>query len=461
MRYSIIIPIYNAEQYIKYAINSIINQTIGFTENIELILVNDGSTDKSEEICLNYKNSFPKNIKYLFTKNSGPGNARNKGIESVSKDTEYIGFLDADDYLSIDTLEEVDSFFKKNEDIKLGVIPLFHFDKINTPHRLNYRFTHGNRVIDIKNDYKAIHFHIGGCFFKSECFLKNDNFRFQKLSFWEDALLINTFLLENRKYGVISEAKYYYRKRINEDSLVNGSWYRKDRYIPLLNKCYKTLIEISKKNYNEIIPYIQYLIIYHMRLYLFPKYNSIIFTVLNKKEQEIFFNNYVSLIQQFDEKYILEQNMPYYYKNYLVHIKKFGWPYKDISEKVKVIDGNIIITKINFKFKYWYVEGQLKSKNYLLTESDKIIINNRKNKLLTNKILLPSKKIIIWGTKVQDHTYSGFSVKIPISIVNLQFSIETKNKEIFILNKVNLFLFYIKKLIKNIYRFVLYKKDRG
>ena len=62
-KFSIIVSIYNVEKYIKEAIDSLINQTIGFEENVQLILVNDGSTDNSEEICLNYEKNYPKNIK--------------------------------------------------------------------------------------------------------------------------------------------------------------------------------------------------------------------------------------------------------------------------------------------------------------------------------------------------------------------------------------------------------------
>ena len=54
-KFSVIIPIYNVEDYLKEAIESVINQTIGFEENIQLILINDGSTDNSEAICMEYK----------------------------------------------------------------------------------------------------------------------------------------------------------------------------------------------------------------------------------------------------------------------------------------------------------------------------------------------------------------------------------------------------------------------
>jgi len=80
-KFSVIIPIYNVEEYLEETINSVINQTIGFEENIQLILINDGSPDNSEEICLKYKELYPDNVIYYKQKNSGVSSARNKGIE--------------------------------------------------------------------------------------------------------------------------------------------------------------------------------------------------------------------------------------------------------------------------------------------------------------------------------------------------------------------------------------------
>ena len=92
-KFSVIIPIYNAGQYLDDAINSVISQTIGFS-NIELILVNDGSTDNSEDICMKYKEKYS-NIIYVKQKNKGVSSARNKGLSLATG--QYVNFLDADD----------------------------------------------------------------------------------------------------------------------------------------------------------------------------------------------------------------------------------------------------------------------------------------------------------------------------------------------------------------------------
>ena len=96
---SIIIPVYNSEQYLDRCINSVLDQT---HEDLELILVNDGSTDKSGEIC----DSFALNderIKVIHKKNGGPSEARNVGLDMAVG--QYIGFVDSDDYVAEDMYE--------------------------------------------------------------------------------------------------------------------------------------------------------------------------------------------------------------------------------------------------------------------------------------------------------------------------------------------------------------------
>ena len=110
---SIISPIYNAEKYLHNTIDSIINQTIGF-ENLELILVDDKSTDGTKKIIEEYASKY-KNIKPIFQeKNSGfPGVGRNKGLDIATSD--YIMFIDADDEYEIDACERLYMTITKNE----------------------------------------------------------------------------------------------------------------------------------------------------------------------------------------------------------------------------------------------------------------------------------------------------------------------------------------------------------
>lgn len=98
---TIIVPAYNVEAYIEECLNSLVNQTV---RNHKIIIVNDGSTDKTEEKCLKYKEEYDELITYVYQDNKGLGGARNTGMQYV--DTPYLTFLDSDDWLSIKFVEK-------------------------------------------------------------------------------------------------------------------------------------------------------------------------------------------------------------------------------------------------------------------------------------------------------------------------------------------------------------------
>lgn len=113
---SIIIPVYNAEKTLPYCLDSILNQT--YTD-FEIILINDGSTDNSQEMIDTFKKRYPKIIKSFYQKNSGIAKTRNKGIE-LSKG-EYLFFIDNDDYIDNDYIETfVNEIKEKNCDVVIG-----------------------------------------------------------------------------------------------------------------------------------------------------------------------------------------------------------------------------------------------------------------------------------------------------------------------------------------------------
>lgn len=108
---SIIIPIYNAEKYLYKNVLSIINQDVDI-KLYEVILINDGSTDSSEKICIDLANRYS-NIKYYYQKNSGVSVARNNGIKHSNG--KYICFVDSDDYVSNNYVKTILDVSKNNK----------------------------------------------------------------------------------------------------------------------------------------------------------------------------------------------------------------------------------------------------------------------------------------------------------------------------------------------------------
>ena len=106
---SIIIPVYNVEKYLTQCLDSVINQTY---RNIEIICINNGSTDGSETILKEFQKN-DKRIKVINTVNEGVSIARNKGLEIITGD--YTMFVDSDDWIDLETCEEVMKVVAKNE----------------------------------------------------------------------------------------------------------------------------------------------------------------------------------------------------------------------------------------------------------------------------------------------------------------------------------------------------------
>lgn len=105
---SVIVPVYNVDKYLDKCIVSLINQTL---DEIEIIIVNDGSTDSSKQIAMSYKEKYPNKIVYLEKQNGGLSDARNYGIPYATG--EYIAFLDSDDYVELDMYEKMYNIAQK------------------------------------------------------------------------------------------------------------------------------------------------------------------------------------------------------------------------------------------------------------------------------------------------------------------------------------------------------------
>ena len=105
---SIVIPVYNVEKYLDECILSVINQTY---KNLEILLINDGSSDSSYDICCKYSEQDNR-IHVINKENGGLASARNVGIDKATG--EYIYFLDSDDYIKETTIEKVVNYMKNN-----------------------------------------------------------------------------------------------------------------------------------------------------------------------------------------------------------------------------------------------------------------------------------------------------------------------------------------------------------
>lgn len=335
-KFSVIIPIYNVEDYLEETIESVINQTIGFEKNIQLILVNDGSPDNSEDICLKYKNLYPDNVIYHKQKNAGVSAARNKGIQLA--EGEFVNFLDSDDLWSLDTFKEVYKKHLKNPDVKVITTKMKFFDAKKGPHILNYKYKK-DKLVDIRKDYSYIQLSTCSCFIDRKTLI---NYKYDlEIKNEEDTRLISEILVDNPLMIVLKKPIYYYRKRKNLSSASQTSTKSNKWYTVTPKNVYEYLFDLSVKKFGKVLDYFKYLVAYDIgwRINVLPNDE-----ILNLKEQKEYIKCLKGLIDKIDYNIFLEQkNLTPTYLLYILKMKEGIAPQDTICVK----ENKIISNKLN------------------------------------------------------------------------------------------------------------------
>jgi glycosyltransferase involved in cell wall biosynthesis len=239
---SIIVPIFNSELTLNRCLDSAINQSY---ENIELILVNDGSTDKSEEICKEYAKKYH-NIKYIYKKNSGVSNTRNIGIkESTGK---YLLFLDSDDTIDKNVILELVNEVKSN--ILIGVMHTNYLKNNYIKKEYEKKELNRDEFFDETLNGNITGTLWGFLFDKEKC--SNISFD-ENTGYIEDAIFLYDYLIENN----ISKIKFiekhcYYNYFINENSVTNNTSNIKKKCMEIIYS-YDKLDEITHQKYHVCI----------------------------------------------------------------------------------------------------------------------------------------------------------------------------------------------------------------
>lgn len=239
---SIIIPVYNVEKYLKECLNSVVNQTYA---NLEIILVNDGSTDKSPQICDEFALQDSR-IKVFHQKNSGVSSARNKGLDSVSGD--FITFVDSDDTIEKEHIQNMVNLLKDDTDIVCTParkdLPEFEVRELSGIDGLKY-------ILDERyfiNFFKDVKFDWGNCnkLFKADIvksirFLPDEKVGEDFSFLWKAFLNSNKFIFGNKN-------TYNYRR--SETSVMASKF--DERHQTLLLVCDR-FIEHVKNNDMDLL----------------------------------------------------------------------------------------------------------------------------------------------------------------------------------------------------------------
>jgi glycosyltransferase involved in cell wall biosynthesis len=221
---SVVVPIYNVEKYLKRCLESLVNQTL---KHIEIILINDASTDNSLTIMREYESKY-NNIKVIDSKeNLKQGGARNLGVQIAKGD--YIGFVDSDDWIDVHMYEKL---YAKAMETNSDVVDS------------DYYVSDGNKILDsvisntadqigeLTNEKKKKLILNNGRMwtkiFKRELFIDND-IKFPERLFYEDNPVVPLLLVHAKRLEKVNEPLYYYFKNLESTTTTNNSYHHFDR----------------------------------------------------------------------------------------------------------------------------------------------------------------------------------------------------------------------------------------
>ena len=304
---SIIIPCYNVEKYIAKCIESLVNQTIGL-ENLELIFVNDASTDATYQILLEYEKKYSEHMMVInLSSNMKQGGARNIGIQYSNAD--YIGFVDSDDWVELNMYETMYSRVEMcmPDVVNCGMIRDYESGgSIKIKMDFPEEFQAEKSIMEGGEEFAQLS---GGVYTKiyRKSIILNHNIWFPEKIVYEDNYWGSIISLYIKSVIYVNEHMYHYRENLTSTTLRhndNSHFDRLDIEIMKINK-YKEL-GVFDKFYNRFEK--EFLNLYFINtLYL-------MFTRFDKVPYAIFLEMQINVKKYFPDylnnKYILEQKIP-------------------------------------------------------------------------------------------------------------------------------------------------------
>lgn len=338
---SVVMAVYNKEKYVAQAIESIISQTLDFEKNIQLILVNDKSSDNTRDVLEKYQAKYPQNIILINNeKNRGSAYSRNCGLKYV--EGKYVNFLDSDDYMSKDAFKTACEFLDKYYEVNIVSIPIVYVGVKRGDHNLNFKYEK-DQVVNVMDDPAYIQLSGASAFFRFDK-LKNYSFN-DNLRVSEDALMINQMLMENPLLGFLSKPTYYYRKDGTQNSLITSSASTRSYFTTRIDEYFLGLIDYAKEKLGYVPKFIQYVLMYDLQWIVEIRK---IDTLLSDEEMKTLFEKILEILSYIDEDVIFNQrSIPAALKAHVISMKRHGWDY--LKDKTNAVD--------NFKLNSVFIDN--------------------------------------------------------------------------------------------------------
>lgn len=311
---SLIIPVYNTEKYLRGCLDCVINQTY---KNLEIIIINDGSTDNSLDIINKYA-SNDKRIKVLDIPNSGGGNARNKGLDIATGD--YIGFVDSDDTLELSMYELLMHYIKKNN-VEMAICDYSTSSTYDLNKPIKEVILDNHELMKELLDDNIITSHFWRKLYPAKVFKTN---RFNNRKVVHDMSLDHILLKEINSAVHIDAPLYIYRES-NPDNLSNTNALKLESS---LNRAKVMIdrIEFTKKYY----PDLTYILVNKAAMFIMSSYAKLTLIYKDNKEDKKYLEDY---LDNNLDLFLKDKDTPKYYKIILYSIVKNIKPITYIASK--------------------------------------------------------------------------------------------------------------------------------
>lgn len=311
--FTVVSAVYNVEKYLEEYFQSLTNQSLNFKRHIKLILIDDGSTDRSLEIINKWKRKYPNNILCISKKNGGQASARNAGLDYIK--TEWVTFIDPDDFVSLNYFQKIDEYLSEKKSISLVSSPfIFYYEDLGITkdsHPLRYRFSNKDRTLKIDNMDKDIQLSVNSAFFRYSIIKSNEiSFKEDIKPNFEDARFVGDYLLnenQNNRVGFISEASYFYRKRSDGTSTLDGAWKKPTLFTTVVSEGCLELLKSSYLKLGYVPIYIQRTVLYHLAWYF--KYivnNESVLDILSDSDKLLFSSLLEEVFSYIETKTIMD-----------------------------------------------------------------------------------------------------------------------------------------------------------
>lgn len=275
LRLSLVVPTYNVEPYIDQFLHSIFTQT-SHLRSFEVIVVDDGSTDRSAEIVKEWQARYPKHLRYVYQDNAGASAARNTGL-ALARGT-WVSFPDPDDFLDANYFRKMlkETEVEHKEPL-LAVCSnmIFYFEdreQFSDSHPLRYKFKSGIVRKSSSNLEEFIHLSGATVWLHRESVARHGlKFDTRVRPSFEDAHFLNKLmaLSPNRTVSFVPNAKYYYRKRLDKTSQVDTAKSQRAWFIDKFSYGLLDLLEFSRNQLGTVPRSIQrtclYEVLWHFR----------------------------------------------------------------------------------------------------------------------------------------------------------------------------------------------------